>query len=86
MNAPANAAVWFEIPVTDMKRSMAFYAEVLGNELRLDETGPNPMAIFAAKDDARSPAISIRASPLREDPGRPSTSRWRRRSKRRLSA
>ena len=47
-NAPANAAVWFEIPVTDMKRSMAFYGSVLGNELRLDETGPNPMAIFPA--------------------------------------
>jgi predicted enzyme related to lactoylglutathione lyase len=45
---PANAAVWFEIPVIDMKRSMAFYAQVLGNELRLDETGPNPIAVFAS--------------------------------------
>ena len=49
--APAHVAVWFEIPVTDMKRSMAFYSEVLGNELRLDETGPNPMAIFSTKDN-----------------------------------
>ena len=48
-NAPANAAVWFEIPVTDMKRSMAFYGSVLDNELRLDETGPNPMAILPAQ-------------------------------------
>jgi uncharacterized protein len=46
--APANAAVWFEIPVTDMKRSMAFYGGVLGAVLTLDETGPNPMAVFAS--------------------------------------
>jgi hypothetical protein len=26
---PANAAVWFEIPVTDMKRAKAFYGAVL---------------------------------------------------------
>jgi uncharacterized protein len=45
-SAPANAAVWFEIPVTDMTRSMAFYGDVLGTELALDETGPNPMALF----------------------------------------
>ena len=43
---PANAAVWFEIPVTDMNRSKGFYEAVLGNKLTLDETGPNPMAIF----------------------------------------
>ncbi len=48
--APANAAVWFEIPVTDMKRSMAFYGGVLGADLTLDETGPNPMAVFPTKD------------------------------------
>ena len=50
-SAPANAAVWFEIPVTDMKRSIAFYGNVLGTELTLDETGPNPMALFPAAGD-----------------------------------
>ena len=45
---PANAAVWFEIPVTDMGRAQEFYAAVLGNDLKLDETGPNPLAMFAA--------------------------------------
>lgn len=49
--APANAAVWFEIPVTDMARSVAFYGGVLGSGLRLDETGPNPMAIFPTAGD-----------------------------------
>jgi predicted enzyme related to lactoylglutathione lyase len=48
---PANAAVWFEIPVTDMNRSQKFYAAVLENELTLDETGPNPLASFAGRDD-----------------------------------
>ena len=47
---PSNAAVWFEIPVTDMKRSTAFYEAVLGNKLTLDETGPNPMAMFAVEN------------------------------------
>jgi uncharacterized protein len=45
---PPNAAAWFEIPVTDMKRAKAFYGAVLGNELREDNDGPNPMAFFAA--------------------------------------
>ena len=38
--------VWSEIPVTDMAKSMAFYGKVLGADLTLDETGPNPMAIL----------------------------------------
>lgn len=44
--APANAAVWFEIPVTDMDRSRAFYSTVLGTEFMDQEVGPNPMSIF----------------------------------------
>ena len=47
---PTNAAVWFEIPVSDMKRSTAFYEAVLGNSLTLDSTGPNPMAIFQVEN------------------------------------
>lgn len=45
---PENAAVWFEIPVTDMKRAKAFYGAVLDADLKDDNTGPNPMAIFPA--------------------------------------
>ncbi|GIL01517.1 MAG: glyoxalase [Alphaproteobacteria bacterium] len=48
---PVNAAVWFEIPVTDMDRAKAFYAQVLMTELRDDNTGPNPMAVFAYGGD-----------------------------------
>jgi predicted enzyme related to lactoylglutathione lyase len=47
---PVNAAVWFEIPVSDMKRAKAFYGAVLQTELKDENTGPNPMAIFPAQD------------------------------------
>lgn len=47
---PDNAMVWFEIPVTDMERSKRFYATVLGTSLHDDNSGPNPMAIFATRD------------------------------------
>lgn len=45
---PANAAVWFEIPVFDMGRAKNFYAAVVGNPLKDETGGPNPMAAFAA--------------------------------------
>ncbi len=48
---PANAAVWFEIPVTDMKRAKAFYEAVLETELKDENGGPNPMAMFPAKEN-----------------------------------
>ena len=47
---PENAMVWFEIPVTDMERSKRFYAAVLRASFVDDNTGPNPMAIFAIRD------------------------------------
>ncbi len=48
--APDNAMVWFEIPVTDMKRAKSFYDNVLKTDLQEDNTGPNPMAIFPVAD------------------------------------
>lgn len=47
---PSNAAAWFEIPVTDMDRAKAFYGAVLQTEMREDNTGPNPMALFPVED------------------------------------
>lgn len=44
---PVNAAVWFEIPVTDLQRAKAFYGSVLMTEFTDNNTGPNPMAVFA---------------------------------------
>lgn len=49
---PANAAVWFEIPVTDMNRAKSFYGAVLQNELADEEGGPNPMARFVTSDES----------------------------------
>ncbi|MBA3449346.1 MAG: VOC family protein [Pseudaminobacter sp.] len=53
MNAhiPTHAAIWFEIPVVDMDRARSFYGAVIQNELSLQDNGPNPMAMFAAKDE-----------------------------------
>ena len=42
----ANAVAWSEIPVTDMERAKAFYADVLQAELVIEEGGPNPMAML----------------------------------------
>ena len=45
--APENFAVWVEIPVTDLDRSIAFYNAVFDIEMTKDSTsGPNPMAMF----------------------------------------
>jgi len=47
---PENSMVWFEIPVTDMKRAKAFYDAVLLTDLKEENGGPNPMAMFPIKD------------------------------------
>lgn len=46
---PENAAVWFEIPVTDLDRARSFYGAVLQTELNDDRTGPIPMANFPTR-------------------------------------
>lgn len=45
---PANPVVWMEIPVRDVDRGMAFYAQVFDYDLTRDDSGPNPMAILPA--------------------------------------
>jgi len=49
---PTDAAVWFEIPVSDFDRARTFYATVLQNETKVEDGGPNPTAIFVAKDES----------------------------------
>jgi predicted enzyme related to lactoylglutathione lyase len=46
--APPNAAVWFEIPVSDLARAKAFYGAVLGADLKEEVMGGNPTATFPA--------------------------------------
>ena len=45
---PPHAAVWFEIPVTDLAKAKAFYGAVLQNELEDQDMGPNKTAVFTA--------------------------------------
>lgn len=51
---PPKASIWFEIPVTDMEAARRFYGAILENELSLEEDGPNPTAMFAARDPGAS--------------------------------
>ena len=37
---------WCEIPVTDMEKSVAFYNDVFGYEMTIDNSGPSPMALL----------------------------------------
>lgn len=44
--APEHFTVWMELPVTDMDRAITFYNKVLNIDLKKDDSGPNPMAMF----------------------------------------
>ena len=43
---PDQFTVWAEIPVSDLDRAIAFYNKVFNTELKRDDNGPNPMAMF----------------------------------------
>ena len=43
--------VWGEIPVTDMEKSVAFYNKVFGYDMKIDNSGPNPMATLAGLEN-----------------------------------
>lgn len=47
---PDNFVCWTEIPVTDMDRAIAFYNAVFKTTLKLEDMGPNPVAMFPTKD------------------------------------
>ena len=44
-----NAAVWFEIPVRDLKKGSDFYGKILMADLKTEKTGPNDIALFPAE-------------------------------------
>ena len=60
---PDNAAVWFEIPVSDYDRARNFYGAVLTNTLDDRRDGPNPMAVFVAKDQSAVAGHVYRGQP-----------------------
>ena len=43
---PKHFTVWTEIPVTNMEEAIKYYGTVHKADLKLDESGPNPMAVF----------------------------------------
>lgn len=43
---PENFTIWFELPVTDLDKAIAFYNTVFQTELVKEEMGPNPIAMF----------------------------------------
>jgi predicted enzyme related to lactoylglutathione lyase len=45
-SVPPNAITWFEIPVTDLKRSTELYTRLIGRELKLEDFGGVPHAVF----------------------------------------
>lgn len=49
---PENAVVWAEIPVTDLALAAKFYAEVLGVEMRPDNSGHKPVVDIVAEQVA----------------------------------
>src|SRR3954451_12159200 len=55
---PKHAINWFEIPVTDMDRAVAFYEAVLGVPLERMEIG-TPVAVFPHDDDGVGGALSL---------------------------
>jgi predicted enzyme related to lactoylglutathione lyase len=55
---PDNAAIWFELPVGDISKAIAFYNTVFDSGLTLDSSGPNPMAIFPTKGGMEAPGVS----------------------------
>jgi hypothetical protein len=53
-NPAAHQLVWGEIPVTDLEASRRFYSAVLGAELTIDTSGPNPVVFLPALDSMTS--------------------------------
>ena len=41
-----NLAVWFDIPVADLERAMAFYSKIFQVELQVMPDAPKPYAMF----------------------------------------
>ena len=49
---PTHAVVWFEIPVTDLAKSTAFYQAITQHEMVQTEMGGQAMSIFPTTDPA----------------------------------
>ena len=45
-----NLIVWTEVPAADMDRAVRFYSQAFGWDLKVDDSGPNPVAMFPGAD------------------------------------
>lgn len=45
---------WAEIPVTDLDKAIAFYNAVFKWTMTIDDTGPNPVAVFGSTMETTS--------------------------------
>lgn len=43
---------WGEIPVTDMDKAVDFYNQVFGYKMKIDNSGPNPMAVLGGLENS----------------------------------
>ncbi|MGR3759203.1 VOC family protein [Roseobacteraceae bacterium NS-SX3] len=56
---PENFLVWGELPVTDLEKALGFYRQATGASLSIDESGPNPIAVFKPKEAASGVALHL---------------------------
>lgn len=56
---PQSFTAWVEIPVSDFDKAVTFYNAVFATELKIDNTGPKPMAIFPIAEDSQGIAGNI---------------------------
>ena len=61
MSESKNAINWFEIPVTDFDRAVAFYGRILGRDLVSTENGPMKMAFLG--EDPMNPGGALSFGP-----------------------
>jgi uncharacterized protein len=60
-----NPSHWFEIPVNDLRRAAAFYAALIGSDLRPVDQGDYHMAWFPADFNVRGSAGALIKGPGR---------------------
>ena len=57
--SPKHFLVWAEFPVTNLARACEFYGTVTGADLTIDESGPNPIAMFKPADQMSGVALHL---------------------------
>jgi predicted enzyme related to lactoylglutathione lyase len=68
MEITHNVVGWFEIPVTNMERAMAFYERVFDLKLTHQQMGPLEMAFFPWVDKGMGSAGSLVFAPVHYQP------------------